>query len=124
MFPIVPSTYAISIALIALGISYVVTGSKIGFPIRAAWWLIWCKVPLVRRLLGKLVQCPPCNAWWSGLVTAFLTGASLWVALQCSFIACGLTAVAQGVAGLAADDEDTIAEMWTEFFNRLRGKRE
>lgn len=123
MIQLAPLDYLTVVVLIALGVSYVVTGSEIGFWIRAFWFLFLFKVPLLRRLI-KLSTCPSCCAWWAGLVTAFLSGASLWVALQCSFVSCGLAAVAQGVAGLAAEDEDDIGEMWVKVINRLRGKRE
>ena len=123
MIELAPLDVLIRVSLISLGVAYVVTGSEIGYWVRALWFLFLFRVPLVRHLI-KLALCPSCCAWWVGLVTAFLSGFPLWVALQCAFVSCGLAAVAQGVAGLAAEDEDDIGEMWVKFINRLRGKRE
>jgi len=91
--------------LITLGVSYVITGSVIGFYVRFIWW------HLTHRLgnLKTLVFCPSCCGWWVGGVTAILLGESWVVALECAFVSCGLMAVVQSQFGLAAEDEDIIS---------------
>lgn len=76
----------------AIGTSAVVTGSKIGFPIRFAW----CYV--MPRFLWGMVQCPYCNAWWGGLVAGIIYSPSWdhWPAwIQVAFSACGIVRVLQ-----------------------------
>jgi len=96
--------YLVEVAAVAAGISYVITGSKIGYWVRWLWWHIahWVH-------LEALAFCPSCNAWWAGLVTAFLTGSSLWVALQCAFFSCVVMAVVEATCGLAAQDRSIIS---------------
>jgi hypothetical protein len=83
--------------LVALGLTYVITGAEVGFPLRFAWcWLFqW---HCITRILWALVRCPPCNAWWSGLLVGFLVGGFV-PALQMAFVSCGLVAVLQFVLG-------------------------
>lgn len=103
-------TYLSKVVLMALGVSYVITGSQIGLWIRLLWWKMTAWIPFIH--LDALAFCPSCNAWWSGLVTAVLTGSSWVVALQCAFGSCFLAAVAQSQWGLAAADEETIRGFW------------
>ena len=107
---LVDFSYLIRVCIIAIGISYVITGSQIGFWVRAVWWLVTHRIPLIS--LDTLAFCPSCNAWWSGLVTAILTGSTWVTSLQCAFAACGLSAIVQIQFGLAAADEDKIRGIW------------
>ena len=91
------------LSLLALGVAYVITGSQIGYPVRVIWWILTHRIHL-----DTLAFCPACNAWWGGGVLALLTGHSWVEALQAAFGACGVAAVAQGVAGLAAADKGDI----------------
>ena len=107
---IVDFSYLMRVVFIAIGISYVITGSQIGFGPRVVWWFITHRIPVVS--LDTLVFCPSCTAWWSGLVTAILTGSTWQTSLQCAFVACGLGAIIQSQFGLAASDEDKIRGMF------------
>lgn len=106
MIEIVDGIYLIRVVLIAIGLSYIITGSQIGFWPRVIWWHATSWIPILS--LETLVLCPSCNAWWSGLVTALLTGASIDVATQCAIVACVVAAIVQSQFGLAAADEDRI----------------
>ena len=106
MIELVEFWYLIRVVAIAAAVSYVITGTNIGFYARVIWWWSTHWIPVLG--LESLALCPSCNAWWGGLVTAVLTGSSLWVALQCAFVACLFAAILQVKYGLAAADEDKI----------------
>jgi hypothetical protein len=97
-------SHFVPVALLAFGMSYVVTGSVIGFPVRFVWWKLtrWGS-------LRHLAFCPACCAWWCGLAVALVTGSPVIIALQDAFVACGVAAAAQSQFGLAANDEHLIA---------------
>jgi len=105
LFELAPLTTLVPVALVALGISYVITGSVIGYWARVVWFALTFWLP---GNLETLAFCPSCNAWWGGLVTALLTGSSIWVALQCAFVSCVTAAVVQQSWHLAKQDDDTI----------------
>lgn len=115
-----PINELLSGALWTVGVAYVITGSQIGFGFRAVWKLTIGYIPIIRKLTA-LAFCPSCCAWWIGLVSAFLLDKPWWMALQFAFTACGLTAIAQGIAGLAAEDEDEIDKMWRSVGKTLHG---
>ena len=102
------------LVLFALGISYVITGSKIGYPVRFVWCRLtrWAHNAVVSP--WKLVTCPPCNAWWAGAALAFW--AELWWTdiLQVAFTACGIVAVVQAALG---GDGIAASEDFEELFN-------
>ena len=78
--------------LLAIGGSVVITGSKIGFPIR----FVWCYA--MPQVLWGLVRCPYCNAWWTGLVAGILYSPdpTTWASwLQVAFTSCGIVKVIQ-----------------------------
>lgn len=85
------------IALVAVGLTYVITGSKAGYPFRFITCFILLKLRL--RYFWNLVTCPPCNAFWTaGGITLFL-GYPLWQVIQLAFTTCGIVAVLQARLG-------------------------
>jgi len=82
----------------AYGITYVITGSEIGYWLRALSWLMlsW-SAPT--RYLSTIMKCPSCNAWWTGAGIALLVGGSWWAVLQMAFTTCGVAAIIQHVLG-------------------------
>ena len=105
----VDNSLLIQLILFAVGLSYVVTGSLIGFPVRVIGYksLSWCPVPL-----STIFFCPSCNAWWMG------AGLGLWAnlpwqnALQVAFTACAIAAIIQAQWELAADDKEQVAKIF------------
>lgn len=94
------------IILFALGVTYVITGSKIGYPLRFLGCFILLKLRL--RYFWNLLTCPPCNAWWSAAVIAAVIGYPIWQVLQLAFTTCGIVAVVQsaiGGDGIAAGED-------------------
>lgn len=86
----------ITLILVAIGISAVVTGSKIGYPIR----FVWCR--LLPRPTWGMVRCPYCNAWWGGALAAVAHSPdpAQWLAwLQVAFSACGVMRITQSALG-------------------------
>jgi len=107
----------IPIVLFALGISQVITGSQIGYPIRFLFCLVTWKIRL--KHLWGLVQCPYCNAWWSGAAIAFIYGFCPMQIIQSAFTTCGIMAIINafiGGNGIAAaeDFEKVFSEMEKE----------
>jgi len=105
------------LVLFSLGISQVITGSKIGYPARFLFCLVTWKLRL--KPLWGLVQCPYCNAWWSGAFIALVYGFSPVQAVQAAFTACGVMAIVNafiGGNGIAAaeDFEIVFSEMEKE----------
>jgi len=110
----------LQLVLFALGLSYVVTRSEIGFPLR----FLWCYVLRgLYRKVGRvvspwsLVLCPSCNSWWMGLILALVVGGSWFEALQVAFSTCGLMAILQAMAGgdiAPADDMEAILGLQKE----------
>jgi len=97
----------VSYYLLALGITYVITGSEIGYWLRALWCLLlsWSRPT---RYWWAIVRCPSCNNWWTGLVVGFVVSHAWLPALQLAFISCGLTGVLQHVLGgdgIAANED-------------------
>ena len=85
-----------TLILVAAGISAVVTGSNIGYPIR----FVWCR--LLPRPTWGMVRCPYCNAWWGGVLAAAVHSPdpSQWLSwLQVAFSACGVMRVVQAALG-------------------------
>lgn len=93
--------------LLAFGMSYVITGSEIGYWLRALSWitLSWSRPT---KYFSMIMRCPSCNAWWTGLGIGFLVGGSWAGTIQLAFTACGLTAIVQhfiGGDGVAANED-------------------
>jgi hypothetical protein len=92
--------------LLTLGLTYIITGSVAGYRIR----LIGCWFLGLLRLkrLWPLLQCPPCNAFWTGLGIGWLFLRHWEYAAQVAVVSCGLIAVLQsfiGGSGIAADED-------------------
>lgn len=83
---------------VSFGVTYVITGSEIGFPVRCfvCWALKWSAVT---RYFWALVRCPPCNAWWTGFFAGLYATSSIVQALQVAFGSCGLMALIQAILG-------------------------
>lgn len=101
-----PIEITIQIVLIAIGISYVITGSRIGYPIR----FMFCGALNFKGLreFWYLVKCPACNAWWAGAAIAFLAGVTWLQLIAIAFTCCGVVAVIQialGGDGYAANED-------------------
>ena len=90
----------VPLVLWALGLSFVITVSTIGRPIRTVGWYVLRYVKL-----DPLVRCPYCNAWWCGLVLAILFECNGWQALQAAFTTCVVSAVIQAQWALAANED-------------------
>jgi len=105
LFSLSSTTFLLQVILITLGMSYVLTGSVIGFYVRFVWW------HLTHRLgnLKTLAFCPSCSSWWIGGLLSLGLGATWPVILQCAFASCGVAAIVQSQFGLAAEDEDIIS---------------
>ena len=98
--------------LLATGITSVITGSKIGYPIRLSWCALFQWKPL--RSLWHLVRCPYCNAWWTGGAIALLFDANFIQALQVAFTTCGLIKILQVALG---DDGIAMVEDFEGLFD-------
>jgi hypothetical protein len=100
-----------------IGLSYVLTGSKVGYPVR---FMVCLLLKVVRlTFLWPLVQCPPCFGWWAGLGVGLITGFEIGGAVQLAFTACGVLGIIQaalGGDGIAAgeDFESIFAELLGE----------
>jgi hypothetical protein len=94
------------IVLVAIGITYVISGSKIGHPLRFIWCWVLDKIHL--SYFWSIVICPPCNAWWVGLATGWFYGNSIVDSLACAFATCGVVAAIQAVGlsiGMQAEED-------------------
>jgi len=107
----------LSVGIVALGVAYVITGSKIGFLVRmpARKLLRWCG-------LDALAFCPACNAWWGGAVISLVGGFGPLEVIQLAFSSSVIAAVAQARWGLAAEDESTVDETWSRVLQRKEAK--
>lgn len=99
----------IQLIAFATGLSYVVTGSLIGFPVRVVGWasMKWCPVPL-----STVFFCPSCCGWWMGVGLALWAGLPWQNILQVAFTACVVCAIIESQWGLAADDKQKIIEIF------------
>jgi len=97
----------LELALFAVGVAYVVTGSLIGYPVRAVGWIV-----LHRLRLQKLCFCPPCCSWWCGAGLALWAGLPWQNILQAAFTSCLVGIIVQQQWEIAANDEKEIAEIF------------
>jgi len=114
MIPLIPLQDLLVLTLLAVGASFVLTGSTIGYPLR---WLAFRVLGWVGRgtiWLDSIVRCPYCHAWWEGLAWAWFTGHTIWESLQAAFVACGAAAIVQAQWGLAAGTEDYMNDQGRE----------
>jgi hypothetical protein len=99
----------LELALFAVGIAYVVTGSVIGYPVRVVAYaaLRWSPVKIHTPFF-----CPPCCSWWCG------AGLALWADVpwqnipQVAFTSCLVGIIVQQQWEIAANDEKEIAEIF------------
>ena len=111
-----PISSVIQVVLLALGLTYVITGSVIGYRVRFLWCAVFKWQPLSR--FQAIVRCPSCNAWWTGAATAFIAGLPLTNVIQLAFTSCGVVALLQaflGGDGIAADED--MEKILKEVFN-------
>lgn len=98
--PLIPLSQLLVIIVIGLGMAFVVTGSKIGKPIRILAWF------LLRHVrLDAVARCPYCCAWWCAFALAALSGLPWWQWLEAAFATCGVSAVVQAQWSLAASED-------------------
>lgn len=99
------------IIAVAAGISFVITGSTIAYPLRLVAFHTIGKITVGPVHFDSLFRCPFCNAWWGALGLSFWLQLPWWQALANAFVACLTMGVAQAQWHLAADDEfDTKTE--------------
>jgi hypothetical protein len=99
----------LQLALFAVGVAYVVTGSAIGYPVRVVGWLALHRLPV--RVHGVFF-CPPCCAWWCGLGLALWAGLPWQNLIQVAFTSCLLGIIVQQQWETAANDEKEIEEIF------------
>lgn len=87
----------IPIFLLAMGLTYTVVGSKIGYPLRFFGCLILYKIRL--SYFKNLITCPPCNIFWTAGALSYLLGYDVFQIAQIAFSACGVMAVLQYLLG-------------------------
>lgn len=104
---LLPLEALFQLTLVACGIGWVITGSKIGKIPRVLWHLATGWIP--RRPLASLAFCPPCCTWWCGFALAALCSVGIAAILQTAFTAAFIMAIANNQWALAADDEEQIA---------------
>jgi hypothetical protein len=92
------------IILVTAGISFVITGSTIAYPIRLVAFHTIGKLRIGPIHFDSLFRCPFCNAWWVSFGLSFLIQLPWWQALANAFVACLIMGVAQAQWHLAADD--------------------
>ena len=105
IFEPIPIAALIQFSFLAAAVAHVVTGTKIGFPLRVAGFhaLKWCPLPL-----STVFFCPSCNAWWQGFTIGILLGWEWPSIVQLAFSSCLVAAILQLRYGLAADDMERI----------------
>jgi len=96
--------------MLALGVSFVLTGSTIAFPIRLVAFHTLGRLQFGPIRMDSLFRCPYCNAWWGGLAIAAFSGFPIAQWLQCAFASCVLAAVVQAQWALAAHEFDNQEE--------------
>ena len=96
----------ITIILISIGISYVLSGSKIGHPFRFAWCFVLDRLHV--SYFWSIMTCPPCNSWWVGLAVSLAYGYSVLSSIAAAFATCGCVAAIQAIGlsiGMQAEED-------------------
>jgi hypothetical protein len=93
------------ITIVAVGMSFVATGSTIGYPLRLIAFHTLGRAQAGPLRLDSLLRCPYCNAWWGAGILSYLIACPWWVCLAHAFAACGIAAIVQAQWGLAAHDD-------------------
>lgn len=95
---------------LAFGLTYIITGSAIGFVVRALWCGVLFRHRYLRKTFWPLVRCPPCNSFWSGAAVGVLFGPwDPFTVLQVGISSCGVTALIQAILGgdgIAANEDE------------------
>jgi len=103
---LLPIEELVRMIVIAVGITYVLVGSKIGHPLRFLW--CWVLDRLHISYFWAIMTCPPCNSWWTGLLLSLAIGHGFGESLQVAFATCGVVATIQAVGlsiGLGAEED-------------------
>jgi len=99
----------LELALFAVGIAYVVTGSTIGYLVRVIGYAALSWLPIAAH---RVFFCPPCCAFWCGAGLALWAGCAWQNIIQVAFTACLVGIVVQQQWEIAANDEQEIAEIF------------
>jgi len=99
----------LQLTLIACGVGWAVTGSKIGKWLRIAWHLATGWIPM--RPLSSLAFCPPCCTWWCGAGVALWAWLPWYNVLQVAFTSSLVMAVLNAQWKMDADDKEQIEKL-------------
>jgi hypothetical protein len=99
----------VELALFAVAIAYVVTGSTIGYRVRVIGYALLHRLPVK---LHTPFFCPPCCSWWCGAGVALWAGLPWQNILQVAFTSCLLGLIVQQQWDIAAHDEEEISEIF------------
>lgn len=111
------TTLLLQLVAFAVGIGWVITGSKIGRFIRVGFHFAfgWCP----GRYLNALVFCPPCCTWWCGVALALLADLPFLNTFQVAFTASVLMAICSSQWQMDAGDKEEIEKLlWSEHNER------
>lgn len=92
------------IVVVAAGISFVITGTTIAYPIRLVAFHTIGKIRVGPIHFDSLFRCPFCNAWWGAFGLSFWLYLPWYQALANAFVACLMMGIAQAQWHLAAED--------------------
>ena len=113
MFAPMDAVLLLQLCLFAVGLGWVVTGSKIGRVVRVCGYAATRWLP--GRPLTSLFFCPPCNTWWMGVGVAFWARLPWYNVLQVAFSASVLMAILNLWLSMDADDLVEIEERFGDF---------
>lgn len=113
LLPLVDLEVLVTLVVLAVGLSFVITGSTIGKPLRVLAHVLVGRVGLGHIRLDSLARCPYCNAWWGAFILGFISGLPWWQCLESAFGACGVAAIVQAQWSLAANERFDHAETET-----------
>lgn len=103
------SILLLQLILFAIGIGWVITGSKIGKLVRVLGYACTGWMPM--KPLTSLFFCPPCCTWWCGAGLAFWAGLPWYNILQIAFTSSFLMAILNAQWQLDAGDKEEIENM-------------
>ena len=113
----------LQLVLFAVGVGWVITGSKIGRFVRVGFHFAFGWFP--GRYLNSLAFCPPCCTWWCGAALALVSGLSVLNTFQVAFTASFLMAICNAQWQLDAGDKEEIEKLlWTEHDERPEEQKE
>ena len=103
----------LQLVVFAVGIGWVITGSKIGRFVRVGWHCAMGWFP--GHYLNALVFCPPCCTWWCGFAVSLWARLPFVNALQVAFTSSVLMAICNAQWQMDAGDRDEIEQLlWSE----------